>query len=401
MRSTAWVPRRQSRTAASLIGCVAIASILCSGFLVGGRLEAQVQRSRTTDSAGIAIVQNGNASGSPIAFTIGSTPILDIGGLQDDSLYELNARNGFLTASFLSAGRVAVGDAATIKVFGPDGKLIWFAGKGGSGPGDYGAILGVCSFRGDSVLVADIKLRRVTFYDAKGQLGRTSQIQGTPVAYPCMSGGVIIFRAGSREEFGDHRKRAAYSALSTIDGRVTTLGIFPDDGYGAFPRYATIAGTGSYFYVGDEDILQVRIYDATGRLVRVVRTSDAPQRISTEDRATALVDMLPRGATKKEVDEARTRLLATTEMPEFWPPIFRMLVEPSGRLWVTGRKLSGLPREWMAFNPSGLLIGRLKEELGSKWSRLRVLQFDADRVLVAAKDADGAAHVLVMPLKRI
>ena len=80
-------------------------------------VNASAQTARIRDSVGIRIVENSSRLSAPVAFTLGTKPNVDIGGLDADPQNELATRQGYPHAIRLNDGRVAVLDGSRVQFF--------------------------------------------------------------------------------------------------------------------------------------------------------------------------------------------------------------------------------------------------------------------------------------------
>lgn len=145
----------------------------------------------TRDSAGVRIVENsGPAWETGKGWTVVDSPLVDIGG-RDEPAYELDQVRGPIR---LSDGRLALANAASneIRLYDATGKHLRSAGRPGSGPGEYRGIAGIWPGAGDSLLVADIMLRRITVLDAEGNTGREYSLGGQPSQFVPMGGRIEL-----------------------------------------------------------------------------------------------------------------------------------------------------------------------------------------------------------------
>jgi hypothetical protein len=134
----------------------------------------------TRDSAGISIVENsGPAWSAQARWTVVDSPLVDISGKGGDSGYEVDQVRGPVR---LADGRIAIANASTndIRIYDSQGKHLHTSGRAGSGPGEYSMIAGIWRGPGDSLVIDDILIRRITLLDHDGNVGRVFSLGGSP-----------------------------------------------------------------------------------------------------------------------------------------------------------------------------------------------------------------------------
>jgi hypothetical protein len=166
---------------------VAIVAVACGE---GG--EGKPGAAVTRDSAGVRIVENsGPAWAGGKGWTVVDSPLVDVGGRSDDPAYELDQVRGPIR---LSDGRLAIANATSneIRLYDAAGKHLRTAGRAGSGPGEYRMIAGILPGAADSLLVADIMLRRITVLDPEGNTAREYSLGGQPSQFVPVGGRVEL-----------------------------------------------------------------------------------------------------------------------------------------------------------------------------------------------------------------
>ena len=130
------------------------------------------------DSARIRIIENSGPRWPPgNGWTVADTPTVDIGGAAGDANYDFGRVAG---AARLSGGIIVVANGETndIRLYDAAGKHLVTTGRRGSGPGEYQTLTGMWVGPGDSILVSDILVRRLTVLDANGSFARSFSLGG-------------------------------------------------------------------------------------------------------------------------------------------------------------------------------------------------------------------------------
>lgn len=308
----------------------------------------------TRDSAGISIVEY-DALPTPPVWTLASEPALAIGGLEadpDQELYEA------LYAIRLPDGRLAVANQGTeeIRFFGPDGSHLRTVGREGGGPGEFRDLWGLVRLPGDTLAAWDWTAKRLTLYDAAGDLARVVPAPNAEGFAPRLLG-----RLGDRRvAVSDGVQPDAIFAAGTgrWDDSVTILSIDIDDGtiadtVGPFPgeeRYASV-GEGRFWarrlVFGRQDLLAVaagaihqaddragelRAYDSTGRLMRIIRTGAMARPVNDAALDRFRADYLDGVAEDRQAEERRR--LDELPVADRLPAFDGIFADRTGRVWV-------------------------------------------------------------------
>jgi len=125
------------------------------------------------DSAGVRIVENGPTGAS--AWTVDAEPLFTVGWDADGPLWSWTQ-----SGRILSDGGALIGEFSqgTVYRLGPDGGVVETWGGQGQGPDEYQGFDSII-LHGDSVLVSDARLGRVTIRDPDEGI-RTIQLPRGP-----------------------------------------------------------------------------------------------------------------------------------------------------------------------------------------------------------------------------
>ncbi|MGD2124007.1 MAG: hypothetical protein PVJ76_19810, partial [Gemmatimonadota bacterium] len=150
------------------------------------------------DSAGIEIVELSTTAWERFpSLALVSSPDLSIGaaeGAEEELLYRVSG------GTVLADGRVVVlnGGSREVRFYGADGALLIRQGRTGEGPGEYRQLSAVWSLPGDSVVVWDARLLRVTVLAPNGVVARETPIWGrlmaTQVRGVLADGSLVLFQ---------------------------------------------------------------------------------------------------------------------------------------------------------------------------------------------------------------
>jgi len=388
------------------------------------------------DSAGVAIVTNGAEAGGPNGgWTVAAAPSLDIGGGDKGPDYEFTQIVGVVR---LADGRIAVANAGSsqVRFYGADGSFLMASGRAGEGPGEFQMIGGLWRGAGDSLLVADLRLQRLSVLDADGgyaralSLGSRAGIQigqsGVRLALPqaWLSDGSIV---GMEQEFrlnqpaeGSYRDTVAVIRFGPDGSATDTLGRFP--GIEMRQRVITFAGRsiptpspvplgrvtivtggGDRLFVATNDSWEIREIGVDGAVRRLIRVAAPPVEITEEDIEASRKQQLEQlegvpqlRAVPAEIKDQMIKGVQEAEYPKALTFVAGMAPGPNRTLWVSEVVRPGdWPGRIAVFDSTGVLLGRVETP-----ARLQVLQVGAAELLGIWRDPDGVEHVRAYPLSR-
>lgn len=381
------------------------------------RDEPRAPIATVRDSAGVEIVENRWAPGEVAeGWAVEAAPLVEIGVLEGDEALQLFRVAG---GALLADGRIALVNAGTreVRIFSPDGAPDTVFGGDGDGPGEFREPQ-LADARGDTLIVYDLTLRRATVWHPERGIVREFGVGGEGGGFPVPQGafedGSIVFGGGmsfsSQTGFpsGLIRQSSTFASVSPTGGDGAVFGEFPASemfarvsggGFSArsipFGRITNAAVGDSTFYVGTQDAWEIRAYDTSGRLRRLVRVDRQALPVGADLRARFIDEALAQAE-----DEAERRRMRQTfdEIPfgDFVPPYGSLAVDALGHLWVSDAALPGEDvTGWSIFAPEGTLVGRLDLPAGA-----RLLDIRADRLLARITDDLGVERVRLLRLHR-
>jgi len=389
------------------------------------------------DSAGIQIVENSGAAWAPgKGWAVADSPLVDIGGKAGDAAYDLSQVTAVLR---LTDGRlvVGVGGAFQVRFYDPAGTHLATSGTRGNGPGEYQGIAGPWRISGDSVLVGDPLVRRLTLLSDSGKLVRTFSLggeSGAPIptegrvsmAFPAgaFRDGAILataqsFRVNDAQQ-GAYRDSANYLVYSPAGVVRDTVGRFPGiemeqmtmtfggQSFNApspvpLGRNTLTALAADAFLVAKNDAWEIEVYSREGRLTRLIRVRADRQPITPEDVAThrretrqqiedqPMLRGLPEAIRKQMFDRVEQ-----AKYPETFPFIANILASTDGTLWVQEQGKPGNEQRVMAvIDSTGRFLGRVALP-----DRFQVTYADAEVVVGIWKDDEDVEHARVYAIHR-
>jgi hypothetical protein len=307
-----------------------------------------------------------------------------------------------------SRGEVYVSDFpdARITVLSGDGSVVRTIGRKGQGPGEYQFISNVQLLGGDSLLVYDQGLNRVTVYspgaDRVAYTVNFSQASRKPPPYwvrklPDERAFLAAYRtpfAASGDPALDANRREVLALLNE-DGSIRrdSLVVFPGEEFLVVRRPGAVSvgpnpfgrrgvfgvGAGSRIYVGWTDGVDIDVYSPEGSRLADLRAPSEPPRVTGDDVRAAEADLRP-----------EFKRVLSAAVPETWPAMRGIVVDDRDRLWVmlTGPRKRG--EEGLVLNSAGERVASLRLPDGLD---IRVIR--GGLAYSVESDTDGVPHVAI------
>jgi hypothetical protein len=394
-------------------------------------LEAQAVR----DSAGISIVSNERPMlPAARAWRIDERPVLRIGGddAPPDTVYEFALIMG---VSRMSDGRWAVGvqGAHTVRFFDASGKFASSGGRRGEGPGEFQQILGMTNTPGDTLVVID--LGEVEYFDGQGRFIRQGatrrNMAGAGYAWPAgiLPGGEFVgFNWNQRRalEGGDGVNVIPFLHVGRVPSQIDTIAIVPLRVYpqGGDSRFvnavpfgpsAAVTSSATRFWFGFPDRYEVREFDLSSKVVRMIRRSWAPAPVRDAERSGYIAHV--RAAAERDkvhpltpaMRESMNRTLPNLPFAKQFPAFAELKADRAGNLWVqqydwhfdlmepglSRVQTMSVPSRWDVFDPAGRWLCTVTLP-----ARFTPLEIGNDYVAGIARDEDDVERVEVYRLRK-
>ena len=351
------------------------------------------------DSAGVTIVTSDLSMPEELPLCELGERSLRLGSVNGDAtnvvLY------GIVAARELSDGRLAVLSRGSeeVLIFTQSGALDMTIGREGEGPGEFVDPIELIILRGDSIVVWDWQLNRISVFEASGSFVRTIA-PDPPVAEP--TGGFGEFGDGfligshllmpffdTRELVPQHLQLLLYDGRGTLTDTVATL---PYGSLGMVNLEARMMGSpifepegmfttsGSAVYTSDGESPEVAIRGLDGRVSRLVRWRPPDRVVSRSDIETYRESRLAEfeGGFQDLVREQ----LDVMPIADIFPTASALALGSQGDLWVRRYvRPSATTAEWWRFDGNGAFRCALGVPLD--WT---VMEFGQSSVLVVAPD---------------
>ena len=284
----------------------------------------------------------------------------------------------------LPGDSIAVESTGVAWVFGPDGTLARTARFGPFSPGTLQApfVSPVGRFDNGSTVVADYPQGRRAPAGARQWVDSASLFLADrtgAVVRPLGRAPVVVFVVGGEGS--------------------TPLDLGPQAAY---------ASSGRAFYWGFNDEYAIDVYDADGKLQRIVRRAWTPRRLTGADLDAYVDGWLQTWSRKTGAErEAERKEMRESAYPEVIPPYSAILATPAGELWVREPDLTGapgcwcfaglstVPSRWSVFDPGGRWLGEVAMP-----ARFIPLEVGADYVLGRSREADNVQRAVMYRIER-
>lgn len=384
----------------------------CGGGPEGG------PHTEVADSAGVRVVVNGwpDVEGIP-TWEVAAGPEVEVGTLEGAPEYQLFQVSG---ATVLPDGTLVIANRGThdLRFFDAQGGFLCSAGSQGDGPGEFQSLELVGRFGGDSLLTFDFQQRRASVFGRDCAFVRSFRIgEGPDMRSPrpagVLSSGVIVVRQGAIYMAGEATTGADRTPVRLF---LAGPGGAVNDSLGAFPgaesfvlaeermmlarpltfgRGLSVSVAGETVAVGNNDAFSVRVYDADGSLLHVVRQRRDPISVEAEDFARQRESLLA------EIEDPGWRrrteeMLEQMPRHETFPAYASIEVDQTGRLWIEEYRRPGDEQPvWQVFDQEGVLVARVRTPVG-----LRILDIGRDYVLGVARDDLDVERVRLYRLEK-
>jgi hypothetical protein len=351
-----------------------------------------------------------------VGWRLSDEPVLDIGVVEGDSMYQLDRVSGVL---MLDDGRfvVANGGSSELRFYDANGRFLSATGRKGGGPGEFEELMWVKKTTGDSLLAYDWRNRRVSVFDTQGNFARSfglrvlDQRGGFPIYAGVFPDGTLLLAtdmsfAGQQITEGARRDSAIYYRCETDGSVIDTIGVFAggesyskkegDTWMGGglvFGKFGQVAIFQGGFYYGSADRYEIGHYDIGGQLLRIIRL-DRPNLDVTQSDIDTYVTNRIESARDDSRRQLYQKMFEDMPFPDDMASYGQYVVDSEGNLWVADirRPNDDQPR-WKVFDPEGALLGTIEIP-----PRFVVYEIGSDFVLGRWRDDLDVEHIRLYEL---
>jgi hypothetical protein len=367
------------------------------------------------DSLGIQIITNHDPQWSlSDTWEVQGSAEVRIGVREGDPAYEFGVLRD---AKRLSNGSVVVSDDQwlEIRIFDSLGVHFKTVGRDGDGPGEFRRLYNLGRYRGDSIWAYDYGSLRISILTADGEFVRSvpNRITGNYwMTHAFRDGRFFLYSPGGpmqpRQGRGTYWDSTFVVALAPDGEGADTLAsvrnresAIDENGmpqpiqYGGWSVHET---WGDGFLWGTSDRYEIRVFDPSGKLFRIIRRSVSPEPISEERKRadqSAYVELV-RSENGDEAARRAEESMQDVEWAETVPFFAKAIVDPADYLWV---QEYGTPwmveTRWSVFDPQGRWLGDVLMP-----DALEITDISLDHVVGIGRDDVGAQYVQVHRLSR-
>lgn len=407
------VPPGPTALRAVSAGCVAALASACGGD--GASVDVAVR-----DSAGVTIVEHpsGAVEAAP-RWGVAPEPELDVGTLDGEPAYQFSR---IVDAVTLSDGTVVVAhdDPPELRFYDADGRHLRTAGGEGEGPGEFQTLGWLTRLPGDTLLVHDWRLNRVSEFGPGGKFVRSTRfgedlgrVMGRLQDGTLVVEVIPVFGIGGAPEEGVHRRDSPLLAFGSGGTFRDTLAVRPgrqlyvDRRGGGYGVRTVPFSTGPYQAVASDVVYsahggawEIGALGPDGDVRRIVRL-DRERRPLTEADWSEAVESRTGDVDDPSARKQQEKTYAKMPRPDRHPALDAMEVDATGHLWVReagAGDASGGDGEgdrWLVFSPEGRLRAVARTP-----SRFRPLEIGRERMVGRWVDELSVHHLRVYEVDR-
>ena len=383
----------------------------------------------TRDSAGIAIVENSAPQWQAgQEWRLSDSALLDVGGDFDSVVGPVP----------LSGGRLAIALAGShqIRIYDSSGTVLHTSGRTGSGPGEFTMLGGLWAGPGDSLLVMDVMIRRLSVLDPAAAFQRSFSLGSASGSFAPVNGKIemglptgwlpdgsvaavmMSFSINQQRQgrFRDTVNAIRFGAdgvvrdtLARVPGfEMETMTISAAGQSVATPQPVQLGkntitlAAGDRFYVAQNNAWEVEIRSLDGSLRRLIRVAVPPRPLTPDQvaahrkRTIEAFEAIPMLKNMPQILDQMRKRVEEAVYPETYPFIEGLLAGPDGTLWVQEVQNVGSESSPLAvIDSAGALLGRVTMP-----AKFRATAIGADRVYGVWKDEDEVPRVRVYRLQK-
>jgi hypothetical protein len=346
-------------------------------------------------------------------WSVAKDPFVQIGtidGPRQSQLYRV------VGATRLPDSRIVIANAGTrtIRYYDAHGRYVKEIGGTGEGPGEFLVLAWLHRFGGDSLIVYDSRLHRLSVFDVDGAFVRAFRLERA-IAFPevPLAGGRLVASTRdlvprSRLVTGVNRDSTTLLTFSMEGVPLDTIGRFPTpETYlwvegptiavvpYPFARTVVAAPSGEGFYAGSSDAYEIRAYAADGTVKRIIRRPDGVRTTTQAEIERFKADALAEARSDNQRRQFE-RVWGEMSVRRTLPAFVDLVVDAEGYLWVEPYRRAGEElSHWNVFDREGRWFTTVAMP-----PDLEVFEIGGDYILARSEDALGIERVCLYRLLR-
>ena len=373
----------------------------------------------TRDSAGIAITENPATLLEQAQLLVADSASVTIGALDGAEHEQLFQVRGLRQ---LADGSILVLNAGTheLRRYDASGRWLGSFGRRGEGPGEMQFPVTLLPIDADTSWVLDIALRRFHVVDATGAIVGSIPLSGPFSGLVGLVDSTTAITAEPRQPRGVYDQVLPSTVtLRRVDirtGAVDTLDVLPGGRQeyvytqGDLVRSVSVPFTvmpvvrvrGGAIHVTDGLSPEVRVYDASGELRRIMRVMLDPAPVTSSD-WDAVVEGTLEARTRNQRGESRLaageldrhrKVYAEMARPQHLPFFDEMLLTDPAHVWVRHYSPPGPVQRWIALDSVGRVVARATVP-----TSLLIRELTREKAFGRSIDAMDVEYVKVYPLR--
>lgn len=331
-------------------------------------------------------------------------------------------RNGFIAvtgAGWYADGGLVVADGGSRRLvrYSPEGNHGWSVGRRGEGPGEFNQIAGVLVQEGDTVLVYDAMLARLTRISPEGRVIEVHPVEADvpkpPLKAVLLPGPRLLHVSGVGfgvgAESGFHRPDYQVGLHDLMSGSGTALGSWPGSGWhvesanrqvsvdqAVLSPDTYVAGRGETIMILESESGSLEVREVAGEVRHRIKLQMEPASVTSTIHQAAIEARLEGIRDPGQRDRTRRRLEAAAP-PARLPFFGGMVVDSDGHAWLSHHVVPGvhLYRNWDVITSDGRHVGRVRLPV-----QVEPVAIRTDRMLVRHWGRDGTETVKEYRIER-
>lgn len=348
-------------------------------------------------------------------WSLASTPSVRIGEADGPPENELFGVSG---AAVLADARIVVANAGTqeLRFFDADGELVRAVGRSGEGPGEFRFIRSMTRIAGDSLLVWDPGLGRLSFFSPQGEFVRVATVREIPQVR--FGGESLTASAHYVHPFDDGEFLVEPGYPTYVLGRgpdgvrQDSVVLFLHDGEGElvgeigplpggetsvqdgnsmptpYGHWFHLAVQDDRLYAGTGIPAEVRVLTRSGQEVDRLRLPLEPASVTEEEWSGMRERFLE--ATGEPSRPGGSNLFDVASKPDRRPAYGDLQAGRGGNLWVEKYGPGAEQSEWLVLSTAGEPVGRITIPGDAK-----LLEAGPEQLLLLRRDELGVEQILL------